>query len=108
MSQPSASLGRLLKEYRERKGLTLFEMAKEIGGPSIQFVCDVESGRRPFPETRLKRWSSALGIDPVVVGGFLISKAVSDIERRSGCDLYVQVVPKNKNYSEKPQSQGAR
>lgn len=88
----SVSLGRLLKENRERKILALLDVATQVG-VSIQFICDVESGRRPFPATKLKEWSSALGILPDVIVGYLLSEGIDRLERHSGYQIQYKIVP---------------
>jgi len=96
---PSKSLGLLLKEHRERSGMTLFDLAEKIGKPSIQFVCDVESGRRPFPPGKLMAWAKAVHVLPDIIYAHLMSLESSRIERLSGYRSPGKFIPAVENHA---------
>lgn len=89
----SPQLGRLLKETREKQNLTLQMVATRIGS-SVQFVCDVESGRKGFPPAKLRNWSAALNIIPDLIIAQLISQSVDQLERWSGYKIEYTLHPK--------------
>jgi len=96
MSQPSRKLGNLLKESREKKGLTLLQIA-QVTDSTAQYICDVEHGRKRMTYELVKPWSQALGIEPAVVLSFILSEKQSEAERRSGVKLDFRYAPKSQS-----------
>jgi len=107
MPLPNMSLGRHLKEYRERKGMTLLELAEKVDS-TMQYVCDVESGRRPLRYERIGPWAKALGIEPFHIGVYLLSQEKDDIEKRSGIRFDIDILPKGAPHSPKQAGEAAR
>jgi transcriptional regulator with XRE-family HTH domain len=56
------TLGEIIREAREAKGLTLRALARALG-VSAPFLSDIEHDRRRPDRRRLKAFSEALGID---------------------------------------------
>ena len=52
----------MMREARERLGLTLREVAA-AADVSIPYVCDMETGRRAIPAHRVEHFARALGVD---------------------------------------------
>jgi transcriptional regulator with XRE-family HTH domain len=102
MHLPNPSLGKLLKEYRERKGMALIELAEKIDS-TMQYVCDVESGRRPLRPERIEVWALGLGIDSIIIKGYVVADFVNQLSKRSGgVPFECQIIPKG---SRSPQKQ---
>lgn len=57
------SPGEILRSVREKRGMTLKDVAEHVG-VSVAFVCDVELGRRPLTLERLPRFAKALKLTP--------------------------------------------
>jgi transcriptional regulator with XRE-family HTH domain len=56
--------GAAIRSARERSGMTLTELARQLGVTKV-YVSDVERGRRaPFSRTRLEDVAAILGINP--------------------------------------------
>lgn len=99
MSNPSPRLGLLLKRAREQKGMTLAELANKIEY-SLQHICDVECGRRPFPASKMIPWARTLGIMPDLIYINMLTLEGDRLQRLSGIKLDYDVIPKNKRSSE--------
>jgi len=107
MNHPSVKLGKLLKESREGRGLTLFEIAQSTN-TTAQYVCDVEHGRKRMTYELIKPWSAAIRVDPVIILSFILSEKQYEAERRSGIKLDFKYVPKGQNSTKVPASQESR
>lgn len=88
----SVTLGRELRELREKLGLTLSDVAVRLG-VSVQYVCDVESGRKSFPPAKLKAWAEVLRIMPDLIVAQLLAQEVTRLERQSEYKITYRVVP---------------
>ncbi len=52
----------LIREIRQRKGLTLQELAKKAGGMSYTFLSNVETGKADPSLSTLRRLAKALKV----------------------------------------------
>ena len=93
MNEPNQNVGRVLKEMREREGVTLAELAKETES-TPQYISDVEAGRRPFPPRLMKTWSKTLSLDIDTVMAYILADKLSDYEKRGGFKCCVKIVPR--------------
>jgi transcriptional regulator with XRE-family HTH domain len=93
---PSLSVGRTLKEIREKKSIPLHVVAEAIGS-SAQYVCDVEHGRKRLTPKVIQLWCKAVGTDPHFVGAHVLSEIQNNFERQSGLKYDFQWAPKSKN-----------
>lgn len=86
--------GKLLKDARIKKDLSLVDIAKTLG-VSIQMVCDVESGRKSLPDKYIDAWASAVGEDPDLVAIDLWQRRLNDFNRNrnSKRKLFFKIVP---------------
>jgi transcriptional regulator with XRE-family HTH domain len=88
----SFTVGKVLKSTREKKDLRLIDVASRVG-LSVQYICDVESGRRAFPADKVEPWAIALGMPVDVLIGYLLSEAVDHLERKLGRKVPYRVLP---------------
>lgn len=58
-----AAFGKMLRNARLKREISLTDLARQMG-VSIQFICDVEGGRKALPPKHLDDWAIALGEDP--------------------------------------------
>ena len=72
--------GKILREARIKKSLSLMDIAKELG-VSIQMVCDIESGRRSLPDKFIDAWAVAVGEDPDMVAIDLWQRRLNEFNR---------------------------
>lgn len=76
----SPTTGKILREARLKKNLSLMDVAKQLG-VSIQMVCDVESGRRSLPDKFIDPWALTVGEDPDLVAIDLWQRRLNDFNR---------------------------
>jgi transcriptional regulator with XRE-family HTH domain len=98
MNRPSANLGIILRENREKKGLILLDVANKLG-TSVQYVCDVEHGRKRMTYKLLKPWSKLIQVDPKDVLAFMVSEELDEAERQTGVRLGLREVFQSQNPS---------
>lgn len=55
----NAATGQLMREARQRAGLSVREMARRLG-QSAPFVSDLELGRRGWNDKRIEQWAKVL------------------------------------------------
>ncbi|GIL18357.1 MAG: hypothetical protein BroJett040_21080 [Oligoflexia bacterium] len=72
-SATHVKLGKLIREYREKKGLTQFEVAQMLGHSSSQFMSLMERGLSKIPFETLGKFVVILGIPESKVMGLLMS-----------------------------------
>ena len=54
--------GTWLKEQRLAAEITEWELAEQIGAPSVAYVAEIESGRRAGPATMLAAYARTFGL----------------------------------------------
>jgi len=57
------ALGRVLKAWREEKGLTQADVAASLGLKYYSFISQVENGIGRIPQTLYGPWADAVGVD---------------------------------------------
>lgn len=59
-----SDLGRLIQKKREAAGVTQKDVSTRLGFSSPQFVSNAERGRCLVPTKLLRKWASAIKMDP--------------------------------------------
>jgi transcriptional regulator with XRE-family HTH domain len=73
MKKTHLKIGNIVREHRERKGLTQMEVASRLGYDSPQFVSLFERGLSKVPVTTLGRLITILGIPEKTITHILLS-----------------------------------
>jgi transcriptional regulator with XRE-family HTH domain len=60
-------IGRIIKAERDRKRLTLDELATAIDCKSHATIANYEAGRRTLPQDRVEPLARVLGLDPRII-----------------------------------------
>ena len=63
MREMRRELGRVLKAWREARGLTQADVASSLGLKYYSFVSQVENGIGRIPQSLYGPWADALGVD---------------------------------------------
>ncbi|MBN1224518.1 MAG: helix-turn-helix transcriptional regulator [Candidatus Aminicenantes bacterium] len=80
MNGPTA-IGKLIKDYRERRNLTQNDLGRRLGYKYGNFIGMIETGASQFPLGKCIEYADALGIDRTV----FIETAMKD--------LYPELIP---------------
>lgn len=66
INEPKNRVGKIIREYRERKDLTQLDLAKELGYNYGNFIGMIESGRSIFPLAKGKwlEYAKVIKMDP--------------------------------------------
>lgn len=56
--------GTMLRELREKRGLTQADVSTKLGYTSPQFVSNIERGITSFPEGKVKMFAKVLQVNP--------------------------------------------
>ena len=93
MAESSQRFGKILKSSREKQGLTLSDVVAG-SSMSVQYLCDVENGRRPLNDTLITHIARKLNQHPDTIGAYLMSEMKANMERRSGIKFDLVILPK--------------
>lgn len=74
----------MLKQLREKAGLTQAEVAKGLGWSTPQFVSNIERGKAMLPLTKINRAAKILKVNPEVFVDAHIERSRKKIYRVLG------------------------
>lgn len=96
MTYPYAETGQRILEKRKELGYTREALA-ERADLSVQFLADIEKGKKNMTVTTLRKISSALGVSTdYIVNG---SSELNDSQRAEIIDIFTMLPPNRRPYA---------
>ena len=77
-------VGSVIRELRERKGLSQAEIAGMLGLRTAQSISNIERGVSPLPRTKIKRFADILGVGKGEIVDALMQEMGETVSRAAG------------------------